>query len=195
MSETLSPLSQDEHELDKHIAEAGKELANQIPWEKTHKDLYDDTGALTTDGRIAQAAVNRVPNPDFRTEHENGLLNALNASRVRDTDVAQEAAHREKGYRDYARSLDKLADSPGHSELEVEAKYAALSEKRQKAYRSVSKIGRIARKLTGRPMPDELLTLDDVSDEDARLYVQNAAKETRQRAYKAGNEVIKSHEK
>ena len=195
MSETLSPLSQDEHELDKHIAEAGKELASQIPWEKTHEDLYDDTGALTTDGRIAQAAVNRVPNPDFRTEHENGLLNALNASRVHDVDVAREAAEKEKGGRDYARSLDRLADNPGHPELEVEAKHAALSEKRQKANRSVSKIGRMARKLTGRPMPGEHLTLDDVSDEDARLYVQNAAKETRQRAYKAGNEVIESHEK
>lgn len=195
MSEALSPLSQDEHELDQHIAEAGKEFANQIPWGKTHGDLYDDTGALTTDGRIAQAAVNRVPNPDFRTEHENGLLNALNASRVHDIDIAREAAEREKGNRDYARSLDKLADSPGHPELGVEAKHAVLSEKRQRAYRSVSKIGRFARKLTGRPMPGEHLTLDDVSDNDARLYVQNAAEKARQRAHEAGDEVVKSYEK
>lgn len=194
MSETLTTPPPDEHELDKHIAKAGKELANQIPWEKTHEDLYDDTGALTTDGLIAAAAVNRVPNPDFRTEHENGLLNALNASRVHNIDVAREAAEKEKGGRDYAQSLDKLADSPGHQELEVEAKHAALSEKRQKAYQSVSKIGRIARKLTGRPMPGEQLTIDDVSDEEARLYVQNAAKKERQRAFNRGDEVVKSHE-
>lgn len=195
MSETLSAPPQDEHELDKHIAEAGKELASQIPWGKTHEDLYDDTGALTTDGRIAQAAVNRVPNPDFRTEHENGLLNALTASRVHNIDVAQEVAEKEKGGRDYARSLDKLADNPGHPELEIEAKHAALSEKRQEANRSISRIGRIARKLAGQPMPGEQLTIDDVSDADARLYVQNTARKERQRAYNRGEEVIKSYEK
>lgn len=195
MSETLSPLPQDEHELDRRIAEAGKELASQIPWEKTHEDLYDSTGALTTDGQIAQAAVNRVTNSDFRTDHENGLLNALNASRVHNIGIAQEAAEKEKGGRDYARSLDKLASSSGHPELEVEARHAALNEKRQKAYRSASKVGLLARKLTGRPMPSELLTLDDISDNEAKLYVQNAAKKSRQRAYEAGEAVVKSYEK
>lgn len=53
----------------------------------------------------------------------------------------------------------------------------------------------MARKLTGRPMPGEHLTLDDVSDDDAKLYVQNAAKKERQRAYNRGEEIVKSYEK
>lgn len=196
MSETLSE-SRIDLESDQNLAAAGTELANSIPREKTHEDLYDDTGALTTDGMIARAAVDRVPNPALRTEHENGLLTALDASRVNNIDIAREAAEKEAPHRDFAHSIDQHADSivSGRSKIRPADKHAVLIEKRQKADSSSSTVRRIARKLTGRPEPSEQLTIDDVSDKETIDYLKRAAKIDRQRAYKAGDEVVQSYEK
>lgn len=197
MSETLSPPSQDEHELDQRIAEAGKELASQIPWEKTHEDLYDETGALTTDGRIAQAAVNRVPNPDFRAEHENGLLDALNASRVHNVDVAREAADAEKSHRDFAQALDKVADTHRTKVDESgdfqDGKLGVLN-KRKNEYDSVPRVRRLARKLVGRSMPAPELTLDSVSNNEVKQYFNQEAHKQRKKANEASDEVVRSHQ-
>lgn len=182
---------------DEHIEKAGKALAEQIPWDKTHEDLYDNTGALTTDGKVAQAAVNRVPNPDFRAEHENGLLNALNASRVHDIDVAREAANAEKGHREYANALDKVADTHWTQVDESgdfqDGKLGVLN-KRNNEYNSVSKVRRMARKLIGRSVPAPELTLDSVSDDEVREHFNQEADEQRKKANKASDEVVKSHQ-
>ncbi len=192
MSETLS---RNPNELDRNIEGAGRELADQLRKDKDYNDLYDETGALSVDGEIARAAVDRVPNPDFRTEGEVGLLTALNAPRIQDVDLARKAAEAERPYRESAGALDEVASrEPWPSEdpdpTFESARYKALHEKRQKLDDAASMLGRIASKVTNRPTPGDKLTIDDVSDYETVRSLKNAAKNDRIKASQASDEVI-----
>lgn len=192
MSETLS---RNPDELGKNITVAGSELADQLRTDKDYNDLYDETGALSVDGEIARAAVNRVDNPDFRTEEEKGLLSALNAQRVMDTDLARKAAEAERPYRESASALDKIAlgkpwlgeESDPYFES---ARRKALYEKRKEFDDSASMLGRIASRVTNMPTPGDKLTIDDVSDRETRRSLERAAKKERVKANQASDEVI-----
>lgn len=193
MSENLANTPQKEGKPDRYIEGAGKKLADQIPWRKTHDDLYDETGALTTDGRIAEAAVNRVTNPQFREEHENGLLNALNANRVADVNVAREAADAERHYREDAALEDRAADMYGSDSTEDGfSKRGAYHKKQKEASQSISNWQRRIRKLAGVVMPEDKVLFSDVTDREAIQYRRDEAHKLRKAASEASDKVVRA---